>query len=215
MGAPAAAPVRVPAGRLPGDRAALVGRTGCGGVPTGVMDEPAVTLFRPGPAAALARVRGLAAAGDRPAARHGCRHHARARPRRRRNSQVIARHRPDATVGALRGLPGLGMGEDFPARDQRDDDRRSVTVTSAPLRAGIVVGGRPEVSVRLGRGVGRLVARLTDVHPDGRSVLITAGVLCPGARRRPAHAAAAPDRRPGHGRAPVAGRGRATPTSRG
>ena len=92
---------------------------------------------------------------------------------------MIGRHRPDASVGALRGLPGLGMGEDFAAADQRHDDRRSVTVTSAPLRAGILVGGRPEVTVRLDRPVGRLVVRLTDVHPDGRSVLITTGVLCP------------------------------------
>ncbi len=152
------------------------------GVPTGVMDEPAVTLFRPGrpprwlgydswppPATDLRLATGadptLTPDGPSP------------------NGQVIARHRPDATVGALRGLPGLGMGEDFPTRDQGDDDRRSVTVTSAPLPAGIVVGGRPEVTVRLGRGVRRLVARLTDVHPDGRSVLITTGVLCPGTGR--------------------------------
>ena len=148
------------------------------GVPTGVMEEPPVTLFRPGPAPRWLGYEAwpppainlrLATGADTTLAP--------ATPAP--NSQVIARHRPDATVGALRGLPGLGMGEDFPARDQRDDDRRSVTVTSAPLRAGIIVGGRPEVSVRLGRGVGRLVARLTDVHPDGRSVLVTAGVLCP------------------------------------
>jgi putative CocE/NonD family hydrolase len=148
------------------------------GVPTEVMGEPAVTLFRPGspprwlgydswppPTDALRLGAGadtaLTPGGPPPSGR------------------VIARHRPDATVGASRGLPGLGMGEDFPAADQRDDDRRSVTVTSAPLPAGIVVGGRPEVTVRLGRPVGRLVVRLTDVHPDGRSVLITTGVLCP------------------------------------
>jgi hypothetical protein len=148
------------------------------GVPTGVTGEPAVTLFRPGspprwlgydswppPAGELRLGTGarstLTPDGPSPGGRG------------------IVRHRPDATVGALRGLPGLGMGEDFGAADQRDDDRRSVTVTSAPLPAGIVVGGRPEVTVRLGRPVGRLVVRLTDVHPDGRSVLITTGVLCP------------------------------------
>ena len=92
---------------------------------------------------------------------------------------MIARHQPDATIGALRGLPGLGMGEEFPPRDQRDDDRRSVSVTSAPLRTRIVVGGRPVLRVGLRGGVRRLCARLTDVHPDGRSVLITAGVVCP------------------------------------
>ena len=74
------------------------------------------------------------------------------------------------------------MGEDFAARDQQDDDRRSVSLTSPPLPEGVVVGGRPEVRVHLGDGadrVRRLVVRLTDVHPDGRSELITAGVLCP------------------------------------
>jgi putative CocE/NonD family hydrolase len=148
------------------------------GAPTGVMDEPAVTLFRPGPppcwlgfetwpppAADLL----LATGDDTTLTPDGPSD----------NGHVIARHRPDATVGALRGLPGLGMGEDFPARDQGEDDRRSVTVTSAPLPAGIIVGGRPVVTVRLGRRVRRLVARLADVHPDGRSVLITTGVVCP------------------------------------
>jgi putative CocE/NonD family hydrolase len=150
------------------------------GLPTGVMDEPAVTLFRPGPpprwlgydrwpppAADLALGTG---ADTTLAPRNG---------RGPGGGHVIARHRPDATVGALRGLPGLGMGEDFGPEDQRDDDRRSVSATSAPLRAPIVVGGRPEVRVSLRGSVRRLCVRLTDVHPDGRSVLVTAGVACP------------------------------------
>jgi uncharacterized protein len=153
------------------------------GVPTGVMDEPPVTLYHPGPQPRwigyetwppAATDLSFATDGDttlRPARRHPDRH-----------GRVIAQHRPDATVGALRGLPGLGMGEDFAPRDQQDDDRRSVSLTSPPLAAPIVVGGRPEVSVRLDGAAGRvrrLVVRLTDVHPDGRSELITAGVLCP------------------------------------
>jgi putative CocE/NonD family hydrolase len=152
-----------------------------GGVPTGVMDEPAVALHLAGtpprwlgfaswppPAAELL----LAARGDTtlaPATRGDA---GPARP--------IARHEPDATVGALRGLPGLGLGEQFPPQDQHDDDMRSVAVTSAPLAAGLVVGGRPEVRITTAAAgpVGRQVVRLTEVDADGRSVLITAGVLC-------------------------------------
>jgi uncharacterized protein len=153
------------------------------GVPTGVMAEPPVTLYRPGPAPRwLGYETWPPPAADLSFSTDG---DTTLRPGRRQRhgpGRVIARHRPDATVGALRGLPGLGMGEDFAARDQQDDDRRSVSFTSPPLPAGIAVGGRPEVCVRLGDGaerVRRLVVRLTEVHPDGRSELITAGVLCP------------------------------------
>jgi uncharacterized protein len=158
-----------------------------GGVPTGVMDEPAVTLYRPGP---RPRWLGydrwpppsdplvLGTSGDAALGVGGA-----------AGSAVIARHEPDATVGALRGLPGLGLGEQFPPQDQHDDDMRSVAVTSAPLAEGIVIGGRPEVRVSIAGGgpIGRLVARLTDVDPDGRSVLITAGVHCPQATELGAH----------------------------
>ncbi len=103
----------------------------------------------------------------------------------------IARYRPDPTVGALRGLPGLGFGESLPPQDQHDDDMRSVTATSAPLAEELVIGGRPRVRVVLGpaadppgaemtgrerTGPQRLVIRLTEVDPAGRSTLITAGV---------------------------------------
>ena len=164
------------------------------GASTGVMGEPAVTLFRPGspprwlgydswppPADDLRLSTGNGTGtGTGAGAAAGPTAAVTLAPGAPSSAgQVIGRHRPDATVGTLRGLPGLGMGEEFAAADQRHDDRRSVTVTSAPLRTGIVVGGRPEVTIRLDRRVGRLVVRLTDVHPDGRSVLITTGVLCP------------------------------------
>jgi uncharacterized protein len=141
-----------------------------GGIATGVMDEPAVTVHRPGPAPRWLGFDRWPPPSDPLVLR--------AAPPA---SGVIARHEPDATVGALRGLPGLGLGEEFPPRDQHDDDMRSVSATSAPLAAGIVVGGRPlvRVSVASDGPVGRLVVRLTDVDPDGRSVLITAGVHCP------------------------------------
>jgi uncharacterized protein len=157
------------------------------GADTGLMDDPAVTLFLPGappqwrgyqswPPAAAELV--LATRGDRTLAP----------PNGRPDPQTapIARHRPDATVGALRGLPGLGMGEEFPPLDQHDDDMRSVSVTSEPLAEGVTIGGRPRVRVILsgaGTGpvgqVGRLVVRLTEVDADGRSTLISAGVACP------------------------------------
>jgi hypothetical protein len=98
----------------------------------------------------------------------------------------IARYRPDPTVGALRGLPGLGFGESLPQQDQHDDDMRSVSATSAPLTEELLIGGRPTVRVVLGPaadppgpeppGPERLVVRLTEVDPAGRSTLITAGV---------------------------------------
>jgi hypothetical protein len=197
-----------------------------GGVPTGVMDEPAVTLhlagtpprwlgFRTWPPPATELL--LAARGDTtlspattpappgssattrapldgnratparpdgsgttPAPADGVPAAPAADGGRESGARAIARHEPDATVGALRGLPGLGLGEQFPPQDQHDDDMRSVAVTSAPLPAGLVVGGRPRVRITTaGAGaVGRLVVRLTEVDAEGRSVLITAGVLC-------------------------------------
>ncbi len=93
---------------------------------------------------------------------------------------------PDPTAGALRGLPGLCLGESCPPHDQHDDDVRSVCATSDPLRADLVITGRTEVLVKLagdqdGRvdAVRRLVVRLTEVDDSGRSTLVTAGVLRP------------------------------------
>lgn len=158
-----------------------------GGMPTGIPDEPAVTLFRPGtpsrwlgfdtwppPAADLVLGTGADTTLVAPGTSAG------------HVTRPIARYVPDATVGALRGLPGLGMGEQFAPRDQHDDDMRSVAATSLPLAADVTVGGRPRVRVGLGPGPGgaappvrRLVVRLTAVDPAGRSVLLTTGVLCP------------------------------------
>lgn len=102
------------------------------------------------------------------------------------NSTVIAEYQPDPTIGALAGLclyngeGGLGL-----PIDQHDDDMRSVLFTSAPLPDDLIIAGQPEVLVRLA-GVGseppevqRIVTRLTEVDPDGRSTLIVGGVLRP------------------------------------
>ncbi|WP_042408467.1 CocE/NonD family hydrolase, partial [Streptacidiphilus carbonis] len=97
--------------------------------------------------------------------------------------RIIAEYRPDATVGSLRGIPGLGIGEAFLTQDQHDDDMRSVVLESEPLQSGTIIGGRPDVTVTLAQApdapAKRLVVRLTEVDSDGRSTLITVGVLCP------------------------------------
>lgn len=160
---------------------------------TGVMDEPPVTLYQQGPRprwrahpcwppadGALS----LATRGDtvlRPASAE-----------QPDPGRIIAEYRSDPTVGALRGVPGLGLGEAFPTQDQHDDDMRSVVLESPPLPDGLIVAGRPEVVVTLATGADlpdrpmapdaqlqRLAVRLTEVDPEGRSALITVGVLCP------------------------------------
>lgn len=92
-----------------------------------------------------------------------------------------AEYRPDPTAGALRGLPGLCLGESCPPLDQHDDDLRSVCATSDPLTADLLIAGRTEVHVKLDHAdpVRRLTIRLSQVDADGRSTLVTAGVLCP------------------------------------
>jgi uncharacterized protein len=92
----------------------------------------------------------------------------------------VGRYIPDATVGTLRGLPGLGLGESCPPQDQHDDDLRCLQVTSEALPSDLLVGGRPEVMLRLDTPVPRLVVRLCAVDDRGRSTLISAGVLRPG-----------------------------------
>jgi uncharacterized protein len=92
-------------------------------------------------------------------------------------------YRPDPTTGVLSGLAGIGYGSLARPVDQHDDDLRAVSVTSAPLPAAVLVAGRPEVTVRTAEGSPmpqRIVVRLADVDPDGRSTAITAGLRCPG-----------------------------------
>jgi putative CocE/NonD family hydrolase len=68
--------------------------------------------------------------------------------------------------------------------DQRDDDARAMTFTTAPLAAPMLIGGRPAVTVTtdpLGGHPARLVVQLTTVDPEGRSVFVTSGVGQPDA----------------------------------
>jgi predicted acyl esterase len=100
-------------------------------------------------------------------------------PRQADPRRPVGRYTPDPTIGTLRGLPGLGLGESCPPQDQHDDDLRSVCATGAPLPDDLIVGGRPEVVVRLDTPVPRLAVRLNSVDPDGRSTLVSSGVVRP------------------------------------
>ena len=198
--------VAIRGGRLPGDRTALVGPLAAGRTDRG--DGRAGGHAVPArPAAALARVRQLAAAGDRLAARHRRRPHADVgrvvaersgdRPASaRRHGRCAARA---ARPGDGRGLPDPGPARRRPAvgdRDQRAaagrDRRRRAPGGDRPARPRRPAAGRPAHRRAPGRPVG------ADHHRGA----------VPRNRLRPAHAATAADRRAGRGRAPAPGRGR-------
>jgi putative CocE/NonD family hydrolase len=65
------------------------------------------------------------------------------------------------------------------AVDQRGEDGRSLSFTSAPLPEGIELLGNARVELLLesDRPVAQLAARLCDLAPDGSSLLVTRGVL--------------------------------------
>lgn len=156
------------------------------GSDTGVMDEPAVTVWvegdqphwqshsswpPPHDVIELSTATGTTLAPEPVPARP--------------SMSVIAIHRPDPIVGTLRGLPGLGMGESCLPQDQHDDDMRVVTATGHRLEQDITLVGRPEVAISLpppdtSTGApSRLIVRLCEVDDDGRSTLITTGALVP------------------------------------
>ena len=83
----------------------------------------------------------------------------------------------DPTVGTLSGLWGIPNGGFGRPLDQHADDARAVTLTGPPLTEPLLLAGRPEVAVTGAGEPDRLVVKLTDVEPDGRSTLITGGIL--------------------------------------
>ena len=87
-------------------------------------------------------------------------------------------HSPDTTgqdAGAWCADGGAG---DWPV-DQRAEDGRSLTFTSAPLDERVEVLGFPEVTldVAADRPRALVAVRLCDVAPDGTSLLVTRGLL--------------------------------------
>jgi uncharacterized protein len=71
-----------------------------------------------------------------------------------------------------------GRPTDFPP-DQRAEDGRSLSFTTAVLTESLEILGRPVVTLRLSadRPLALVAARLCDVSPEGRSLLVTRGLL--------------------------------------
>jgi putative CocE/NonD family hydrolase len=153
------------------------------GIDTGLMDELPVTLFvqgsRPGwrqlaSWPPVARGRLFTTSGDttlNPAVA--------GLPRNPKVTSVIADWKTDPTVGAqsgLWGIPANGFGLPL---DQHEDDVRCITSTTTAIDTDVVVVGRPVIRLRWDNASspGRLVVRLTDVDENGRSALISLGVL--------------------------------------
>ncbi|HUN48765.1 MAG TPA: CocE/NonD family hydrolase [Stellaceae bacterium] len=72
----------------------------------------------------------------------------------------------------------FGRGPDQ-AGDQQEEDRRSLVFETSPLDAPVEILGAPVVMLELAadKPVANLVARLCDVHPDGRSLRVSYGIL--------------------------------------
>jgi predicted acyl esterase len=87
--------------------------------------------------------------------------------------------RSPQTIGAFEGewVP-FGRGRDQ-ARDQQEDDARSLVFETAPLDAPIEILGAPVVTLDLAsdKPIANLVVRLCDVHPTGESLRVSYGVL--------------------------------------
>jgi len=95
----------------------------------------------------------------------------------------LGEHRLEISTDLLCGLDSgvwcADGNEADAAVDQRADDGRSLTFTSAPLTERVELLGNACVEIELesDRPVAQLAARLCDVAPDGTSLLVTRGVL--------------------------------------
>ncbi len=90
----------------------------------------------------------------------------------------VAIHTPQ-TMGSRQGTwCGHGVNPDAPA-DQREDDGCSVVFDTAPLERDLEVLGAPRLDLRLSADAPAafVVARLSDVAPDGAATRVTYGVL--------------------------------------
>ena len=88
-------------------------------------------------------------------------------------------YRANRIVGQCRGEPdAFFFPEDFP-REQSPDDAVSLLFDSAPLREDLDVVGTPVLKVRVAADVkvAKLAVRLNEVTPEGRSWLVSSGIL--------------------------------------
>lgn len=95
------------------------------------------------------------------------------------SDEELLAYETDLTVGPLSGLwtqPTSKIG--YPL-DQHDDDSRSLSFTTSPLETNLVLAGSASVSVALDpmSTASTCVAKLTDVDPQGRSTVITSGIV--------------------------------------
>jgi putative CocE/NonD family hydrolase len=89
------------------------------------------------------------------------------------------RHVGDPLCGSESGAwCPYGRPTDFPP-DQRGEDGRSLAFTTEPLAESIEILGRPVVALELSvdRPLALVAARVCDVSPEGRSLLVSRGLL--------------------------------------
>lgn len=85
----------------------------------------------------------------------------------------------DPTVGSLSGLVGMPTSGYGLPLDQHEDDVRCISFTSEALESAIEIVGEPSLRLDfqvVSGSLDYLVAKLTDVHPNGTSELITTGI---------------------------------------
>lgn len=152
------------------------------GEPTGIMGEPRVRVFVPEQSATEAAPGELAgrwvAEPAWPSATEPSSFRLGQGSLGAEAGQGIVEHRD-------RGVVGLATPEWVPfaaptyPQEQSADDAGSLVFDSAPLAASLDVLGSPVLSLRIAadRRVAKLAARLCEVTPDGRSWLVTYGVL--------------------------------------
>jgi putative CocE/NonD family hydrolase len=149
------------------------------GEATGVMDGPVASLFMPYKAAA--EVLPQATPGRWIAV-------AKWPARTTRSAMFLTPEGLAAKPAAARTVtlssePVIGLTKpewlDRPPIDQSTDDARSLAYDSAPLEAPLEILGTPTLAVTLASDapVAQLAVRLTEVAPDGRSWLVTWGLL--------------------------------------
>jgi uncharacterized protein len=146
------------------------------GVETGIMDEPMFCAFMPDTGASEAGVEGRWIAEPRwpPATQPLTLHLG------ERGLSEALQAPSSATIDGAR-IVGLTKPEwlNRPPLEQSFDDARSLTFDTAPLDDAQEILGVPAVRLRLSadQPIAHIAARLTEVHPDNRSELVTWGVL--------------------------------------